>query len=83
MQYKTYDEMWADDVMDDDWPPKEPKTMDPSVTDKVNSFVAAVLCGAAGTSTFTCPICGHQAYRNIGRKCFAAKCEGCGMSLMS
>ena len=85
MQYQIFNDTWEDDdVMDEDWPPKEEESENQDLTDKVTSFVMAVLRGTEdGSTTFTCPICGHQAYRHISRKYSAAKCDGCGMSLMT
>ena len=83
MRNRPCDETLAEEVMDEDWPPREPEVVEPSAMDQINSFITAVLDKSEDSNTFTCPICGHQAYRNVGRKCFAAKCEGCGMRLIS
>ena len=83
MHSRTYDETWTDEATDEEWPPKESEAVEPSAMDQIYSFIAAVLDKSDDSDTFTCPICGHQAYRNVGRKCFAAKCECCGLSLIS
>lgn len=83
MMYKnpTYDEMWAEDIQDDDWPPKETYV---SEDDKMSNFIRGVLSDAPkGASSFTCPNCGGTAYRRVEKGFFAAKCENCGISLMT
>ncbi len=84
MRNEVYDEMWAEETEDEDWPPREAEEQDPHTLDNLNRFIAAVLEGAEyRDSSFTCPICGQRAYRRIARKYFAAKCSFCGINLMS